>query len=933
MADVGEIRGRLTLSLTDWNKSQAKAKSDMQGLGKSAQQTAKDFNTISRASMAVGGAIALSLGASVKTAATFQASLSKLSAISGATESEMETLETRIRDLAKTSVYSAGQTADAARFMAMAGMDVSQIYEGLPAVLNLAASSAMDLGQASDIATNILSGFGLQAKDLTRVVDVMAKTATSSNTNVQEMGEGMKYIAPVAKSLGMSVEETSAAIGILANNGLKGSVGANALRAGFLSLVNPTGQTEEAIEALNLQFKDQQGELKSLPDIIEEVREKTEGMTETQKAATLSQLVGVEASSAFLALVSEGPEKLRNYTKELEDSAGSAEKMAATMNDNLLGAFKEFQSAMEELGITVGNSFLPMFTEIVKEGTEVVRAITEIDGATIKAGAGFALTASGIALAISAIGKLSFAIRGLMVSLGPAGWLTLALSTIGGLLVGAKVHTDALNDAQVERLSTLQKEHETLETSIADYEALNEKMKLSSDEFARFLDISTLMSQTDNQETLKALADEQDRLREKSGLSADEFDRLVGLNKDLTESVPNATSKITDQGNAILETTDSLKKYNEEQLATLQQELELERLRTESDYNEKLSEQERVQRRINDLNSEKNEMLKELQSLKDTEKQKELELKDMQENKNLYSQQEIDLQETSLKQAQDDVDLMDKRIAKHVEKLLEEQKSLETLNKEIKGMETVRNQLVEIAAKQADLNAEKGKELETVDKTLSKLYKEREQLEDITSANERNTDEYKSAKKALDEKISKLEDVRGYISGILGIAENLNSKLAQDITKRVFINEVGPRNYSQARRAAEGVGAKYHTGGIVGRGQMPKLHTGGLASQFAQAPLHNEIDVRLLRDEMVLTSAQQANLMRMIDAGSTGGQSNDSGLNDILGAVERLAGKPVNISLVADGKTLADVTYKHTKDRLSRDTDSSSRNVGQRRPR
>jgi TP901 family phage tail tape measure protein len=864
MADVGEIRARLILQNDDFKRKMADSRNEMSLTGKSAKQTSKELGGIQKASGAMAAGVLAVVGASVTVAATFEQSMSKLAGISNATEDQVKQLEAAAREMGATTQFSASQAAEGLSYLAMAGFTVEEQINALPAVLNAAAAGNIDLASSADIVSNIMTGFGIKASESGHAVDVLVKTMTTANTNLPQLGDAMKYVAPVAASLGLSIEETAAAVAKMSDAGIQGSQAGTSLRAALLSLANPTGQTKDAMKELSFSVTDANGQMKPLPKLIGELATKMEGMTDAQKTATAAQLVGTEAASGFVTLIGIGEEKLADYTKTLEDSGGTAETMAKKMQDNLLGAFKEFQSALEEIGIIVGNEFLPMFTDIVKASADIVRSFGDIDGASVKANTAFAGTAAVIALVLSSVGKLAIAMKTLMISMGPAGWVITGLSLIGGAFASAKVYGDDYNEVTLESVDAMKKQRDELSQNITEYDMLSSKSKLTADELARFVDINSEISKTADPEVIKRLGDEQKYLYERSGLSNDELDRLVGLNGDILAVVPESNTVLTDQGNVLLDNTDAAKKFNAEQADMIRLELEAKRTKLEANMEDLLRKEEEAQK---DINEAKERMI-ELDGMERDEialiGQLEDELAIAKENNDTL---EIDRLNETIALHVNKLDSIKKQRAEQAGVVLENAKTVDEVQKEIGKLDQVKQRMVEIELSQAGINAKKGEEMRTLESELGTLYKQKAELDNIKDSATRNTEEYRQQQKEINDKISKLEGVRSKIHSIIGTADTLNSRLGQDVTKRVYIKEYGARTFSQARRAAEGVGA-YHTGGLVGRGQMPKLHVGGLASQFAQAPKHNEIDVRLLRNEMVLTESQQANLMRMIDAGS-----------------------------------------------------------------
>ena len=870
MQDLGALRARLLLEANNFKQGMQQARDEMSKTGFSSRQASRDMALIQKASLAIGTAVVAGVGASVKVAADFEQSMARVKAVSGATEEEFSALKATAQELGATTQFSASQAAEGMNYLAMAGFETSEIIGAMPSVLNLAAAAQIDLGRSSDIVSNIMTGFGITAEDTGHAVDVLVKTMTTANTDLPMLGEAMKYVAPVAASLGLGIEETAAAIAKMSDAGIQGSQAGTTLRASLLSLANPTGQTKDAIDELGIKVKGTNNEMKPLPELIGHIADKMEGMTDAQKTATAAQLVGTEAASGFVTLLSIGEEGLKDYTKELKEAGGTAERIAKTQMDTLLGSFKEFQSAVEGLGIKIGDELLPLFTDIVREGAEIVRVVSEMDTNTVMAGIAFTGTAAAIGLAVTSISKLVIATRALMLSMGPAGWLITGISVLGGLMAAGAATTEDLESA-MERLNTEFETATGLEKSISEFDDLKTKTQLSTDEFARFIDINAELSKTTDVNTIERLKDEQDKLREKSGLSNDELKRMADLNAELTEKVPSATEKISEQGQAIIDNTSALKDYSKEKLSSLYAELDLKRLETEVKYKDTLQEEKA-------LIQEQKRLHQELLSLQDiqTEKQDFLAeqkkvLNDMDLNRNKYSDYEIKNQQDIVTNAEEDVRLSQQRVAEQAKKISGQQTELENVRKEIKGYETIRDQMVAIELKQVGINAKKGQEIQQIDKAISKLEVEKKKLQEKVPVNQRNTEEYKNAVSAIDNQISSLNTVKSRVQEITGQAKTMNSVLSENIQKQVNITttnrtrQIIERGYESATGPRE----MRHSGG-----PLPKLHIGGVPDWLSNIPNHNEVDVRLLRNEMVLTEAQQAHLFRMLDEGS--GSSNTS---------------------------------------------------------
>lgn len=329
-----------------------------------------------------GAIVAAPFIGAIETAATFEAAMSKVQAITRANGTEIQALTANARELGETTQFSATQAAEAMSYLGMAGWNTEQIMAGMPGLLNLAAAGGTDLARTADIISDDLTAFGLSAEQASHMADVFAVTVTRTNTNVEMLGETMKYAAPVAKAFGASMEETAALAGLMANSGIKASQAGTALRSGFLRLAGPpkmatkamqelgmsmsdiTAQQQEAqaaMAALGIQMSDDGGPRK-MSAILTELRDKTAGLGQEEKLATLKAIFGTEAATGWLAVLDAGPETFNQLVDAMENSDGEAAKMAETMNNNAKGAMIKLKSAMEGFAISLGNIFLPILT-------------------------------------------------------------------------------------------------------------------------------------------------------------------------------------------------------------------------------------------------------------------------------------------------------------------------------------------------------------------------------------------------------------------------------------------------------------------------------------------------------------------------------------------------------------------------------------------
>ncbi|HAT4306272.1 TPA: phage tail tape measure protein [Clostridium perfringens] len=290
-------------------------------------------------------------GVALKTGMDFEAEMSRVKAISGATGDEFKLLEDQALSLGQSTAFSASECAQGMENLASAGFSVNEITEAMPGLLDLAASSGEDLASSSEIAASTLRGFGLEAKTAGHVADVLAKNAADTNAAVSDTGEAMKYAAPVAHSFGLTMEEVTAAIGLMANAGIKGSQAGTTLRASLTRLAKPAKPAKEAMAEIGFTAFDTTGKMKPLNVMIGDLQTSLKGMTDQQKNATIATIFGQEALSGILALMDAGPSKINELTNGFNNCDGAASEMARTMQDNTKASIEQAWGAMETASI------------------------------------------------------------------------------------------------------------------------------------------------------------------------------------------------------------------------------------------------------------------------------------------------------------------------------------------------------------------------------------------------------------------------------------------------------------------------------------------------------------------------------------------------------------------------------------------------------
>ncbi|PJM59750.1 phage tail tape measure protein [Staphylococcus haemolyticus] len=311
-------------------------------------------------------------GAAIKTGADFEGQMSRVGAIAGSSKSQLKAMSDQAVDLGAKTSLSASEVAKGMEELAALGMNTNQIMKAMPGVISAAEASGSDLATTATIMASSLNSFNLKASDSGHVADLLATAANDSAADVQYMGDALKYAGTPAHSLGVTLEDTSAAIEVMSNSGLEGSQAGTALRASFIKLAKPSAQSQKAIDKLGISLSNSKGEFVGMPNLIGQFKDALQGMTKDQKLAYVAQIVGTEAASGFLALIDAGPAKLKKYSDSLKNSNGASKEAADKMKDNLKGSLEQLGGAFESLGITIGTAFAPVLRGLAKAVTFLV---------------------------------------------------------------------------------------------------------------------------------------------------------------------------------------------------------------------------------------------------------------------------------------------------------------------------------------------------------------------------------------------------------------------------------------------------------------------------------------------------------------------------------------------------------------------------------
>lgn len=366
------------------------------GIGDRAEATGKRMTTGLTVPIAAIGTAALF------TAGNFEASMREVQALTGATAGEMAMLEGQATRMGAQTQFSASQAADALTQLIKGGFDVEQAYAALPGVMQLAAASSLDIASAADIATNVMSGFGLEVGQLTKVNDVLAQAANSSDTDVRELGEAFKMVGPIARGAGLSLEDTAGILALLAENGIRGTMAGTALRGMIGSLAAPTGPAAAALERLGVSVVDAQGQLLPMTDIVRQLNEAGASTTD------IYRIFGREVAGGMSALLGTGAPALEQMISLLEESGGVAQNLADSKMGGLNGAVEQLWGSLESLAIAAGDAgAIAAVSALADGGTALANAMASVPGPVMGGALSIIALTAASGPAIWAFGKMA----------------------------------------------------------------------------------------------------------------------------------------------------------------------------------------------------------------------------------------------------------------------------------------------------------------------------------------------------------------------------------------------------------------------------------------------------------------------------------------------------------------------------------------------
>lgn len=399
----------------------------MKSAGQALQKVGGQMLGVSTKAFALSAAITGIGAVAVSQFAEFEKRMASVGVISGATESQFAILEQSAKDLGATTLFTARQAADGMEILSKAGFSVNEILGATPDVLNLATAASLELADAADIVIGIMRGYGKTADEINSVNDVLVKTFTSTNVTVGDIGETMKLVAPIARTVGIEFEELSAVIGILGNAGIKGSLAGTALRKALIAFSAPTPKAIRQFKRLGIEVLDSAGMMRPLTEIIDQFS----GETGPALIKSISQIIGIRPAAAFAALANAGSESISTLTDSLRNAEGTSKRVADTMTATLSGGFTILKSKIEAVSLEIGARFEPVLRDVTKRAQMFVDAIRNLDTNTKNT----ILRIAAMTAGISALVGVFTAVAGAAAILAGAILILAAPIAVVGLLI------------------------------------------------------------------------------------------------------------------------------------------------------------------------------------------------------------------------------------------------------------------------------------------------------------------------------------------------------------------------------------------------------------------------------------------------------------------------------------------------------------------
>lgn len=389
-----------------------KVRSQLEATQRQADHISKKAFSFGRDAATIGASLGMALAVPVKIGMEFEQQMAQVGAVARASDAELQEMTATARRMGAVTQFSATEAAQAMQFLAMAGFGVQKSQEALPATLNLAAAGAVDLATAADIASNILSGFGKEASQLADVNDVLVNTFTTSNTNLQMLGQTMKYVAPIANTLGAGIDVVAGMAGKLGDAGIQADQAGTSMRMMFLRLASPMTAGSKILSSLGISTQDAAGNLKPMPELLGEIGKVLDGLPSAKKAEALKKIFGTEAASAAAILTQQAATgELQKYIETLSKS-GTAQEIATKQMNTQRGAMLLAKSAGEELALTISDALAPSVTAGFQAAAKLAGKITAWTQANPELTATIVKITAALAILFTTLGALAFVVGG-----------------------------------------------------------------------------------------------------------------------------------------------------------------------------------------------------------------------------------------------------------------------------------------------------------------------------------------------------------------------------------------------------------------------------------------------------------------------------------------------------------------------------------------
>lgn len=417
-------------SLAESNRQWQRAGRAITKAGKNIESVGKNMTTSLTVPILGAGT------AAVKLASDFEAGMSTVQSICGATEQELDLLSEKAKEMGAKTKYSATESTEAFTYMAQAGWKTTEMLEGIEGVMYLAGATGEDLALTSEIVTSAINAFGMTASETTVLVDALAMAANASNADVASLGESFQYVGPVAGALGYSVQDVATALGLMANNGVEASTAGTALRSWMSRMSAPTDAVQAAMDKLNISLTDSSGKMLGFEEVMKQTRAAFSNLTEAEKAQYASVLAGKQGMSGLLAVVNTADDKFMELSQSIENSNGACREMYDVANDNLQGQLTILKSTVESVAIAFGERMTPYVKTLTTYAQKLAEKINGLSDSQMDMIIKVLAVVAALGPAVMFFGKMVTVIGNVVTAVGKFGAAFKAAGSIGAMLTG-----------------------------------------------------------------------------------------------------------------------------------------------------------------------------------------------------------------------------------------------------------------------------------------------------------------------------------------------------------------------------------------------------------------------------------------------------------------------------------------------------------------